>query len=207
MPPAIEPEAIAATRPQLDPAQSRRPDIQGATPAASTAAMETFESWGRYPKYKARVVRLNWQSDFPSILNSSASAGITGSALPVGLGRSYGDVGLLNGGTLLQTTGMDRLLAFDPETGVLTAESGISLAQILDFAVPRGFFLPVTPGTKYVTLGGAIANDIHGKNHEYAGAIGSHVPCFELLRSDGSRRLCSRTENSDWYAATIGGMG
>ena len=102
---------------------------------------------------------------------------------------------------------MNRLIGFDPETGILTAESGISLAQILDFAVPRGFFLPVTPGTKYVTLGGAIANDIHGKNHEVAGSFGNHVPCFELVRSDGTRRLCSPTENPDWYAATIGGMG
>jgi FAD/FMN-containing dehydrogenase len=102
---------------------------------------------------------------------------------------------------------MSRLIDFDPGTGILTAEAGISLAQILDFAVPRGFFLPVTPGTKYVTLGGAIANDIHGKNHEVAGSFGNHVPCFELVRSDGSRRLCSPTENPDWYAATIAGMG
>jgi FAD/FMN-containing dehydrogenase len=161
-----------------------------------------FESWGRYPKYGAKVVPLNWRSDFPAAL-----AGAHNGALPVGLGRSYGDVCLLEGGTLLQTTGMSRLIDFDPETGILTAEAGISLAQILDFAVPRGFFLPVTPGTKYVTLGGAIANDIHGKNHEVAGSFGNHVPCFELVRSDGSRRLCSPTENPDWYAATIAGMG
>jgi FAD/FMN-containing dehydrogenase len=161
-----------------------------------------FESWGRYPKYNAKVVPLNWQGDFPAVL-----AGSHDSALPVGLGRSYGDVCLLKDGTLLETTGMNRLIDFDSETGILTAEAGISLAQILDFAVPRGFFLPVTPGTKYVTLGGAIANDIHGKNHEVAGSFGNHVPCFELVRSDGSRRLCSRTENPDWYAATIGGMG
>jgi FAD/FMN-containing dehydrogenase len=161
-----------------------------------------FQSWGRYPKYNARVVPLNWRDDFPR-----AVAGSHDSVLPVGMGRSYGDVCLLNGGTLLQTTGMNRLIHFDSETGILTAEAGISLAQILDFAVPRGFFLPVTPGTKYVTLGGAIANDIHGKNHEVAGSFGCHVPCFELVRSDGSRRLCSRTKNADWYSATIGGMG
>ncbi len=109
--------------------------------------------------------------------------------LPVGMGRSYGDVCLLKDGTLLQTTGMNRLLAFDPATGLLTAEAGITLAQILDFAVPRGFFLPVTPGTKYVTLGGAIANDIHGKNHHVAGTFGNHVTQFELVRSDGTRLL------------------
>ena len=101
-----------------------------------------FESWGRYPRFNARLVQLHWQSDFPGILAGSHDA-----ALPVGMGRSYGDVCLLNGGTLVQTTGMNRLLDFDPQTGILTAESGTTLAQILDFAVPRGFFLPVTPGT------------------------------------------------------------
>jgi FAD/FMN-containing dehydrogenase len=171
-------------------------------PHAATTAPPAFESWGRYPKYDAKIVPLNWQGDFPRVM-----AGLRGGALPVGLGRSYGDVCLLKGGNLLQTTGMDRLLEFDPQTGILTAETGVSLAKVLDFAVPRGFFLPVTPGTKYVTLGGAIANDIHGKNHEAAGSFGNHVPSFELVRSDGSRRLCSPTENSEWYAATIGGMG
>jgi FAD/FMN-containing dehydrogenase len=182
-----EPEALA-------PAAQAAPDPPARPPQ--------FESWGRYPKYQAKVVPLNWRGDFPAVL-----AGSPGSVLPVGLGRSYGDVCLLKDGTLLQTAGMNRLIDFDPATGILTAESGISLAQILDFAVPRGFFLPVSPGTKYVTLGGAIANDIHGKNHEVAGSFGCHVPCFELVRSDGTRRLCSRTENPDWYAATIGGLG
>jgi FAD/FMN-containing dehydrogenase len=180
------------------------PEIPAINPTAAQPAPEPprFESWGRYPKYDAKVVPLNWRGDFPAAL-----AGSHDSALPVGMGRSYGDVCLLKDGTLLQTTSMNRLIDFDPATGVLTAESGITLAQILDFAVPRGFFLPVSPGTKYVTLGGAIANDIHGKNHEVAGSFGNHVPCFELVRSDGTRRLCSRTENSDWFAATIGGMG
>ena len=186
------------------PLSTAEPEVLTTTAAAPDppTGPPQFESWGRYPKYNAKVVPLNWQGDFPAVL-----AGSHDSALPVGLGRSYGDVCLLKDGTLLETTGMNRLIDFDSETGILTAEAGISLAQILDFAVPRGFFLPVTPGTKYVTLGGAIANDIHGKNHEVAGSFGNHVPCFELVRSDGSRRLCSRTENPDWYAATIGGMG
>ncbi len=161
-----------------------------------------FESWGRYPTYDAALRPMHWQGDFPALLN-----GVYGGALAVGLGRSYGDVCLLKGGTLLPTTGMNRLLDFDAETGLLTAETGITLAQILDFAVPRGYFLPVTPGTKYVTLGGAIANDIHGKNHHVAGTFGNHVTQFELVRSDGTTRLCSPTENPDIFAATIGGMG
>ena len=161
-----------------------------------------FESWGRYPQYAARIVPMQWQQDFPANIN-----GLHNGALAVGMGRSYGDSCLLKDGNLLVTTGMNRLLAFDPTTGLLTAEAGLTLAQILDFAVPRGFFLPVTPGTKYVTLGGAIANDIHGKNHHVAGTFGSHVTRFELVRSDGTRRLCSPSENQEWYAATIGGLG
>jgi FAD/FMN-containing dehydrogenase len=177
-----------------------RPDAN--PPAETSAKRPPFESFGRYPTYQAEVKQLHWQGDFPKAID-----GVHHGALAVGVGSSYGDVGLLKDGTLLQTTSMNRLLHFDDETGLLTAEAGITLAQILDFAVPRGFFLPVSPGTKYVTLGGAIANDIHGKNHEAAGSFGNHVPSFELVRSDGTRMLCSQTENPDMYAATIGGMG
>ncbi|MES2390561.1 MAG: FAD-binding oxidoreductase, partial [Acidobacteriota bacterium] len=161
-----------------------------------------FESWGRYPRYKADIVPLHWQQDFPRAID-----GVHHGALAVGMGRSYGDVCLLKDGTLLPTTSMNRLLAFDAATGLLTAEAGMSLAEILDFAVPRGYFLPVTPGTKYVTLGGAIANDIHGKNHHIAGTFGCHITQFELVRSDGTRLHCSPTDNPDFYSATIGGLG
>ena len=161
-----------------------------------------FESWGRFPKYEAHLVPMHWQQDFPANI-----AGLHNGTLPVGMGRSYGDSCLLKDGNLLLMTGMNRLLSFDPATGILTAEAGITVAQILDFAVPRGFFLPVTAGTKYVTLGGAIANDIHGKNHHVAGTFGAHVMRFELVRSDGTKRLCSPTENPDWFGATIGGLG
>ena len=166
-----------------------------------------FESWGRYPTLQAELKTLNWMGDFP--LNKPPATRL----LPVGAGRSYGDVCLLENGTLLPTRGpgitggLDRLISFDPESGILRCEAGVTLAEILDFAVPRGFFLPVTPGTKYVTVGGAIANDIHGKNHHVAGTIGRHVPCFELVRSDGTRLLCSPTQNAEWFSATIGGMG
>jgi FAD/FMN-containing dehydrogenase len=147
-------------------------------------------------------VPIRWRQDVPALI-----AGLDHGALPVGMGRSYGDTCLLNGGTLLVMTGMNRLIDFDASTGLLTAEAGMTLGQILEFAVPRGYFLPVTPGTKYVTLGGAIANDIHGKNHHAAGTFGNHVTQFELVRSDGSQRLCSRDTNPDWFSATIGGLG
>jgi len=171
------------------------------------SARPSFESWGRYPKLEASVVPLNWISDFP--LHPPPATRM----LPVGAGRSYGDVCLLGHGTLLRTRGpglsggMDRLLDFDQATGILCCEAGATLGEILDFAVPRGFFLPVSPGTKYVTVGGAIANDIHGKNHHAAGTFGRHVPRFELIRSDGTQLICSAAQNANWYAATIGGMG
>jgi FAD/FMN-containing dehydrogenase len=160
-----------------------------------------FESWGRFPSLPAHVRSLFWKEDFPASIDPS------GKMLAVGMGRSYGDVCLLENGTLLRTPGLDRLIAFDPHTGVLRCEAGVTLAEILDFAVPRGWFLPVSPGTKYVTVGGAIANDIHGKNHHVAGTFGMHVPTFELVRSDGRQIVCTPTQNPEWYAATIGGLG
>lgn len=131
----------------------------------------------------------------------------TRSLLPHGNGRSYGDVCLNPAGDLLLTRRLDHLIAFDADTGVLACEAGVLLADILEVFVPRGWFLPVTPGTRFVTVGGAIANDVHGKNHHAAGSFGAHVRAFELLRSDGSRRRCTADENADWFAATIGGLG
>ncbi len=166
-----------------------------------TSKRPRFESWGRYPTLDAELLPLAWTTDFPP------AKPVGGKMLPVGAGRSYGDSCLLEDGTLLSARGLDRLLQFDPATGILRCEAGVTLAEILDFAVPRGFFLPVTPGTKYVTMGGAIANDIHGKNHHIAGTFGRHVLRFELVRSDGARLICSPRENRDWFAATIGGLG
>jgi len=164
-------------------------------------ARPQFESWGRFPKLFAEVRPLFWKEDFPASVASDTKI------LAVGMGRSYGDVCLLQHGTLLTTPNLDRLISFDAETGLLRCEAGVTLAEILDFAVPRGWFLPVSPGTKYVTVGGAIANDIHGKNHHVAGTFGLHTPRFELVRSDGMPVVCSPTENPEWYTATIGGMG
>jgi len=127
--------------------------------------------------------------------------------LAYGLGRSYGDVCLNDAGSLLRTRRLDRFIAFDRETGRLACEAGVLLKEVLDLVVPHGFFLPVTPGTRLVTIGGAIANDVHGKNHHAAGSFGRHVLRFELLRSTGERWTCSRSENPDAFRATIGGLG
>jgi FAD/FMN-containing dehydrogenase len=163
--------------------------------------MATFESWGRYPRGEQVIKPLFWPSDFTAALNGD------GPVLPAGLGRSYGDVCLNHGNTLLLTAALDRFLHFDAEHGILRCETGVSLSAILDFAVPRGWFLPVTPGTKFVTVGGAIANDVHGKNHHVAGTFGRHVLRFELQRSDGTVALCSPTENEGFFSATISGLG
>ena len=127
--------------------------------------------------------------------------------LPYGNGRSYGDCCLNDGGVLLDTRGLDRFIDFDSKSGVMRCEAGILLRDILDFAVPRGWFLPVVPGTQLITVGGAIANDIHGKNHHRAGTFGAHVLRLELLRSDGSRLECSPEREPEWFASTIGGLG
>lgn len=160
----------------------------------------TLTSWGRLPVRPAAEER--WVADRAAGLPHSE-----GSLLAYGNGRSYGDVGLNSDGTLLHTRGLDRFIAFDATTGVLRCEAGVLLSEILDLVVPRGWFLAVTPGTRLVTLGGAIANDVHSKNHHGAGTFGCHVRAFELLRSDGSRRVCTPLDNADWYAATIGGLG
>jgi FAD/FMN-containing dehydrogenase len=160
----------------------------------------TLTAWGNLPAHPAADERCWGERNAPLPL-------VEGSLLPYGNGRSYGDVCLNSGATLLHSRGLDHLISFDVESGVLLCEAGVLLADILDVFVPRGWFLPVTPGTRFVTVGGAIANDVHGKNHHQAGTFGCHVRRFELLRSDGSRRVCSPNENADWFAATIGGLG
>ena len=159
-------------------------------------------SWGRYPPLPEGAQRLVGVHDRNAPLPQAE-----GSALAYGNGRSHGDSCLNPGGTLLRARGLDRFIGFDASTGVLDCEAGVLLSEILELAVPMGWSLPVTPGTRFVTVGGAIANDVHGKNHASAGSFGDHVPEFELLRSDGRRIVCSPTENADLFAATIGGLG
>jgi FAD/FMN-containing dehydrogenase len=158
------------------------------------------DSWGRYPRAEHTRVSLHDRlSGLPDF---------TGSALPHGNGRSYGDSCQNPGGTLLGTRGLDRFISFDPVSGRLQCEAGTTLEEIVSLVLPQGWFLPVTPGTSQVTVGGAIANDVHGKNHHRYGSFGHHVIAFELLRSDGSRRLCRAEEDDEgWFAATVGGLG
>lgn len=131
-----------------------------------------------------------------------------GALLPYGNGRSYGDTCLNAAGTLLDSRrSAARILSFDPASGVLEAEAGVLLAAITRRAAPDGWFLPVTPGTQFVTLGGAIANDVHGKNHHRRGTFGRWVRSLRLLRSDAGPLDCAPDRNAALFAATIGGMG
>lgn len=130
-----------------------------------------------------------------------------GSFLPRGLGRSYGDASLNGGSAVIDLTRLDRLLALDEETGVLECEAGVGLGEILDAVVPRGLFLPVVPGTRYVTVGGAIASDIHGKNHHCDGTFSRFVEDLTLLTAGGDLVRCSPTEYRDLFWSTVGGMG
>jgi FAD/FMN-containing dehydrogenase len=161
-----------------------------------------YESWGRYPTAKHEAIKLRWRDEKLPVPDTAER-----SALPYGNGRSYGDVCLNDGGLLLDCRGLNRLIAFDSDKGTFQCEAGALLSDILALSVPQGWFLPVTPGTQFVTVGGAIANDVHGKNHQREGTFGCHVSQFELLRTDGTRLLCSPQQNADWYAATIGGLG
>jgi FAD/FMN-containing dehydrogenase len=127
--------------------------------------------------------------------------------LAFGNGRSYGDVCLNGGGTLLATNALDRFIEFDAESGSLECEAGLLLSDIIKITLPHGWFPAVTPGTALVSVGGAIANDVHGKNHHRAGSFGHHLRSFELRRSSGEVLRCSPQSNADWFYATIGGLG
>ncbi|GAA4503901.1 FAD-binding oxidoreductase [Pseudaeromonas paramecii] len=162
--------------------------------------MQTLESWGRLPKNSSPVLNWHWRHQAPAL-----PAGET--ILPFGNGRSYGDSCLNLAGSLLHTRSLNRLIHFDAQAGILTCEAGVLLSEMLAVIVPQGWFLPVTPGTQFVTMAGAIANDVHGKNHHRDGTFGNHVLQFELVRSDGQRLLCSPQENPAYFNATIGGLG
>lgn len=164
-----------------------------------TLPIQRLTSWGRVMSSEEAVYHPS--SRFDPLPDE------TRTFLPYGKGRSYGDSCLNPGGVAIKTGALDRYIRFDPVSGVLACEAGVSFDEILRLVVPQGWFLPVTPGTRFITLGGAIANDVHGKNHHVAGTFGVHVRNFELLRSDGQRLLCSRELNPEMFAATVGGLG
>lgn len=160
---------------------------------------ETITGWGRFPVTEAIRLRARSASDLEEFAAGPEPL------LPQGNCRSYGDACLWE--RVVSTLALDRMLAFDPDSGLLSAEAGITLATIIRFSLPRGWFLPVTPGTKYPTLGGCVAADVHGKNHHAHGTIARFIESIDMILADGSRQRCSSSEHADLFAATIGGMG
>ena len=162
--------------------------------------MNPLSGWGRYPRLASEILPVHGCSDVAALLENREGL------IARGNGRSYGDAAIGACSTLVMT-GLDRMRSFDPETQRLEVEAGVSLADILRHFAPRGFFPPVVPGTAFVTVGGMIAADVHGKNHHRDGGFGAHLEALTLLLPDGARRLCSRTQAPDLFFATIGGMG
>ena len=157
--------------------------------------MKKITSWGKYPLIDANI-------NAPSTSQNLANEKQTGIAR--GLGRSYGDSALSE--NIVISKRLNHFISFDDKTGLLCCEAGVSLDEILTTLVPRGWFLSVTPGTKFVTVGGAIASDVHGKNHHIEGSFSDHVISLTLI-VNGQELTCSRNENPDLFHATCGGMG
>ena len=160
------------------------------------------ESWGRYPRIPQKGVPLTWADEVQSVTRAHTESGF----LPFGNGRSYGDVCLSDSGLAVLMRGLNRFISFDKTTGCLVAEAGITLGEILSCIVPAGWFLPVVPGTRLASVGGAIANDVHGKNHHVRGTFGCHVKRLWLWR-EGCVSECSEAHNPELFRATIGGLG
>jgi decaprenylphospho-beta-D-ribofuranose 2-oxidase len=168
-----------------------------------TSATVSISGWGRYPAQACHVFRPEKRSEIAAALDSGKQS----SYIARGLGRSYGDASLNQDAGVITQTLLNRFLAFDAAEGVLECEGGVSLAEIIQYFLPRGWFLPVTPGTKFVTVGGAIAADIHGKNHHNDGSFSKFVQDLTLLTSTGEILPCSPSLNPEIFWATVGGMG
>jgi decaprenylphospho-beta-D-ribofuranose 2-oxidase len=163
----------------------------------------TFSGWGRLPYGACEAARPERLAQ----LRAAMTGGGTGGVIARGLGRSYGDCAVNEGGRLVLTERLDRLVSFDAATGEVVVEAGISLRGLIDIFLPRGFMVPVCPGSAFVTVGGAIANDVHGKNHEKDGAFGQHVQWFELMLPSGEVVRVSRDSDQALFDATVGGIG
>lgn len=163
--------------------------------------MVAVSSWGRLWQWEHDVKFLTDRRQVASVIRMG-NPGIAH-----GMGRSYGDVCLNPEGTLWNTTGLDRFISLDEKTGRLVCEAGVLLRDIQRLVIPKGWVLPVTPGTQLVTVGGAIANDVHGKNHHVLGTFGDHLQHMTLLRTDGEVIECGPQLRREWFSATVGGLG
>ena len=162
----------------------------------------TIQSWGRLSNSAHGITHLSDPNQAIQLIQQSQ-----GPHIAYGMGRSYGDAALNQDNNLWLTNQLNHLIAFDPKTGLLQCESGTTLQEIHRIFVAQGWMLPVTPGTQMITVGGAIGNDVHGKNHHAYGSFGDQVMAFTLVRTTGEIIDCSRTHNADWFYATLGGIG
>jgi decaprenylphospho-beta-D-ribofuranose 2-oxidase len=165
--------------------------------------MELVTGWGRTPVSASHVSR---PSSPDELAKAALDAGPRG-VITRGLGRAYGDAAMNAGGLVVEATGVSGILDLDPTTGVVRVLAGTSLDDLMRVTVPQGWFLPVTPGTKFVTVGGAIASDVHGKDHHAAGTFGTHVRSLVLGLPDGSIRTLTPEATPEEFWATCGGMG
>ncbi|WP_406061429.1 FAD-binding oxidoreductase [Streptomyces sp. NBC_01077] len=162
---------------------------------------ETLTGWGRTAPTLARVHRPRGHAEAAAAVRACGTRG----AIARGLGRAYGDAAQNAGGTVLDMTGLDRILAVDATAGLVVCEAGVSLHRLMEALLPLGWFVPVTPGTRYVTVGGAIGADVHGTNHHVSGSFGRHVTALELLTADGEIRTV--LPGTPLFDATTGGLG
>ena len=156
-------------------------------------------SWGMYPKIKNTVFKFTTETNLKEIISEYDEL------IPYGNGRSYGDSALST--NIINVKPKDYFLDFDKEKGLLHIQAGVLLSEILEHYVPRGWFLKVTPGTKLITVGGAIASDVHGKNHHVEGCFSECVEAFTIMLADGKVVTCTKEETPDLWKATCGGMG
>ncbi|MGA5894106.1 FAD-binding protein [Streptomyces venetus] len=161
----------------------------------------TVTGWGRTAPTAARLIRPRTYEEAAAAVRECGARG----GIPRGLGRAYGDAAQNAGGSVLDMTGLDRVHAIDADGGIVLCDAGVSLHRLMEVLLPLGWFVPVTPGTRYVTVGGAIGADIHGKNHHVSGSFSRHVLSFELLTADGEIRTVA--PGTPLYEATAGGMG
>jgi decaprenylphospho-beta-D-ribofuranose 2-oxidase len=156
-------------------------------------------NWGNYPVIEANEEYFAFQDQLQALLSQNTNF------IPRGNGRCYGDASLAS--NTITTLKFDKILFFDGTSGVFECQSGLTLDQILEVIVPAGWFLPVTPGTKFITVGGAVASDVHGKNHHIDGSFSNHILDMDVVLVSGETLTCSRKIHSDLFEATCGGMG
>ena len=155
-------------------------------------------NWGNYPVVESDERSFSFLDDVKKIVGNSSSF------IPRGNGRCYGDASLAN--ETISTIGFDKVLSFDISKGIFECESGLTLDKILEVIVPEGWFLPVTPGTKLITVGGAVGSDVHGKNHHVDGSFSNHILEMDILLGDGNIITCSPADHAVLFQATCGGM-